>query len=167
MTTKNKKKLADALKAAIKGEVDGFQFYHLLVERATHDEARRRLEQLRDDEVRHKEVLYELYDQLIGGKPERLPEKGINALAKVFEKGRLDPKKTELEIINMAIEAELAAMKFYQNAREEFDDPQLLALFDQLADEEHSHFEILQAEKDALGGNYHWFSMDQGSPQEH
>jgi len=166
MAADKKQKLADALKSAIKGEVDGFQFYHLLVERANNDDARRRLETLRDDEARHKEVLYELYDELIGGRPESLPAKGINALAKVFDKGRLDPKKSEMECINLAIEAELAAVKFYQKSQEEFDDPQLLALFDQLADEEHSHFEILQAEKESMGGNYHWFSMDEGAPLE-
>lgn len=167
MNVNKKKKLAEALTTAIKGEVDGFQFYHLLVERTSNDIARRRLEQLRDDEVRHKEVLYDLYDQIIGGRPERLPERGINALARVFSQGKLDPQKTEVEIINLAIEAELAATKFYQTAKEEFEEPQLLALFDQLADEEHSHYEILQAEKEALGGNYHWFSIDEGSPQEH
>ena len=167
MTVNNKNKLANALKLAIKGELEGFKFYHLLVERATNDEAKRRLEGLRDDEIRHKEVLYDLYDQLVGGRPEQLPEKGINALAKVFARGKLDPNRTEVEIINLAIEAELAAMKFYQTAQKEFADPQLLALFDQLADEEHSHYEILQAEKEALGGNYHWFSMDEGAPQEH
>ena len=167
MTVKNKKKLAEALKVAIKGEVDGFQFYQLLAERATNDEARRCLEELRDDESRHKDVLYDLYDQTVGGRPEQLPDQGISALARLFTRGRLDPKKTEMEIINMAIEAELAAVKFYQTAQEEYEDPQLLALFDQLADEEHSHFEILQAEKDAIGGNYHWFSADEGLPHEH
>lgn len=167
MTVNNKNKLAEALKVAIKGEMDGFKFYHLLAERAANDEARRRLEGLRDDEIRHQEVLYDLYDQLIGGRPEQLPEKEINALAKVFSKGKLDSRRTELEIINLAIEAELTSMKFYQTAQKEFADPQLLALFDQLADEEHSHYQILQAEKEALGGNYHWFSMDEGAPQEH
>lgn len=167
MTAANKAKLAEALKTAIKGEVDGYKFYHLCVERSNNNEARRRLEQLRDDEIRHKDTLYELYDQLIGGRPESLPEKGLSALAKVFAKGKLDASRNEVEIINLAIEAELAAMDFYQNAQKDFDDPQLLALFDQLAEEESSHYEVLQAEKEALGGNYHWFSMDESSPMEH
>ena len=167
MAVKNKKKLAVALKAAIKGEVDGFEFYKLLAEKATNDEAKSRLEELRDDEARHKEVLYDLYDLTIGGRPEQLPEQGINVLAKLFSRGKLDPRKSEMEIIDFAIEAELAAVKFYQAAQGEFEDPQLLALFDQLADEEHSHFEILQAEKQAFGSNYHWFSADIGQPLEH
>ena len=162
-----KRKMADALKKAIKGEVDGHIFYDLLAEKATNDEARRRLEQLRDDEVRHKEVLYDMYDLIIGGRPERLPDKGINALADVFRRGRLDERKTEIEFINLAIDAELAATQFYQAQREKFDDPQFHALLDQLADEENGHYELLQAEKEAMGGNYHWFSLDHSNPMEY
>ena len=33
--------------------------------------------------------------------------------------------------------------------------------------EEYSHYESLQAEKSAIGGNYYWFGFDDASPLEY
>ena len=46
------------------------------------------------------------------------------------------------------------------------DDAKFRKLFDRLAEEEHGHFEILQAEKDAISGNYHWFSIGSSAEME-
>lgn len=162
-----KEQIGEILKRAIKGEVDGYKFYRLLAEKASNPDARRKLENLRDDEIRHEKTLIEIYQKHVGGAVGDLPERGINALAEVFRKGRLEERKSEMEFINLAIEAELAATKYYQEQRDLVDDPTFRQIFDQLAEEEHSHFELLQAEKDALGGNYSWFGYDQGSPLEH
>lgn len=161
-----KKKIALVLKKAIKGEEDGLHFYSLLAERATNIEAKRKLEGLRDDEVRHKVTLVGLYRQHVGGEIGKLPARGINALRKVFAKGHLDQRKTEMEFINLAIEAELAATKYYREERNLISDPVFKQIFDQLAEEEHHHFELLQAEKDALAGNYNWFAYGDASPLE-
>ena len=72
-----------------------------------------------------------------------------------------------MEFLNLAIEAELAATRYYQEERDLVDDPTFQQIFDQLADEEHGHFELLQAEKEALSGNYSWFGYDEGAPLEH
>ena len=53
----HKKQIGTILKKAIKGEEDGLHFYSLLAEKATNVEAKRKLEGLRDDEVRHKVTL--------------------------------------------------------------------------------------------------------------
>jgi rubrerythrin len=75
-------------------------------------------------------------------------------------------RTTEMEFINLAIEAELAATKYYREERELIDDPKFRKLFDRLAEEEHGHFEILQAEKEALSGNYSWFALGAGAEME-
>lgn len=162
-----KQQIGEVLKRAIKGEEDGYKFYDLLAKKATNPDARRKLENLRDDEIRHKQTLMEIYATHVGGPMGELPERGINALAQVFRKGRLEERKTEMEFINLAIEAELAATRYYQTERDLVDDPTFRKIFDQLAEEEHLHFELLQAEKDALGGNYSWFGYDESSPLEH
>ncbi len=164
--TEAKEKIAEALKLAIKGEVDGYTFYNLLSEKATNDDARRKLEQLRDDEVRHRATLVGIFNQFVGGEIGELPEKGLSALADVFRKGRLEERKSEMEFIDLAIEAELAAMKFYQDERNMVDDADFQSIFDKLAEEEHSHYELLKAEREALTGGYHWFSIDGTSPME-
>lgn len=163
----DKAHIAEVLRKAIKGEKDGYKFYNLLAEKATNPDAKRKLENLRDDEIRHEETLRAIFEKHIGSEVGELPERGINALAEVFRKGRLEERKTEMEFLNLAIEAELAATKYYQQERDLIDDPTFREVFDTLADEEHGHFELLQAEKDALAGNYSWFGYDEGSPLEH
>ena len=165
--TQNKQHIADALKRAIRGEEDGFKFYHIMVGKTKNPDARRKLENLRDDEVRHKKTLVDMFAQYVGGPIGELPEKGLSALTEVFHKGQVDTLTTEMQFINLAIEAELAATKFYQEERDMTDDPKFQEIFDQLAEEEHGHFELLQAEKEALAGNYSWFSIDGTSPQEY
>lgn len=165
--SQDKKRIADVLKMAIKGEQDGYFFYNLLAEKATNMDARRKLETLRDDERRHKATLLEIYGKHVGGEVGELPAKGITALAEVFSKGHLEERKTEMDFINLAIEAELAATKYYQQERDVVDDDVFRDIFDQLAEEEHSHYELLMAEKEALSGNYYWFGYGDTSPQEH
>jgi rubrerythrin len=163
-TTKHS--IATILKKAIKGEEDGLYFYDLLSKKATNVDARRKLEGLRDDEVRHKETLIAIYEKYVGGDIGKLPAKGINALAQVFRKGHVMERHSEMEFISLAIEAELAATRYYREERDLIDDPEFRKIFDELAEEEHRHFEILQAEKDALAGNYNWFGFDNGAPLE-
>ncbi len=161
-----KEKIAEALRRAIKGEEDGYRFYDLLAEKATNDDARRKLQQLRDDEVRHKATLIGIFRQHVGGEVGQLPEKGLSALSDIFRKGRLEERTSEMEFIDLAIEAELAAMKFYQDERNLVDDAVFQSIFDQLSEEEHSHYELLKAEREAITGNYHWFSYGDSSPME-
>lgn len=164
MTTKAA--IAEILKKAIKGEEDGYFFYNLLADKAKNADARRKLEGLRDDEIRHKETLVAIFDKYVGGEIGPLPEKGINALADVFRKGHVMERHSEMEFLNLAIEAELAATKYYREERDLVDDPAFRKIFDDLAEEEHRHFELLQAEKEALAGNYSWFGYDSGAPLE-
>jgi rubrerythrin len=162
-----KQQVADVLRTAIKGEEDGYRFYNLLAEKATNPDAKKKLEGLRDDEQRHKVTLVALFEQYVGGEIGELPPKGITALAEVFRKGHLEERKTEMEFLSLAIEAELAATKYYQMQKEAVADPAFQSIFDQLADEEHNHYELLMAEKEALSGNYYWFEYGDTSPLEH
>ena len=162
-----KEKVAEVLKMAIKGEQDGYYFYNMLSEKADNKNAKIKLQGLRDDESRHQETLIQMYKKHVGGEIGELPAKGLTALAEVFRKGQLKERKTEMEFINLAIEAELAATKYYQQQRDLIDVDLFRNLFDQLAEEEHRHYELLMAEKEALSGNYYWFDYGDTSPQEH
>jgi rubrerythrin len=164
--TDSKKKIAEVLKRAIRGEEDGLKFYGIMAGKATNPDAKRKLEGLRDDEIGHKNVLIELYGQHVGGEIGPLPDKGVGVLAEVLARGKVNQIKSEIEFINLAIEAELATTKFYRQERGLVDDSEFGDILDRLADEEHSHYELLQAEKEAIGGNYHWFSYDSTSPLE-
>lgn len=160
-------KLAGILKTAMKGEVDGYTFYDLVSKKATNPDAKRKLENLRDDEIAHKKVLDKLYEEHVGGEIGELPAKGLTALAEVFRKGRLEDLKSEMEFINLAIEAELAATKFYTESLGQTEAPELKSIFNRLADEENTHYQLLMAEREALSGNYYWFGYDESAPLEY
>ena len=160
------KDIKSLLKHAIQGEIEGFTFYDLLSKQTSNVDARRRLESLRDDERRHWNTLTGLYKKHVGETIGDLPNKGISALSEVLEDNRLKTLKSEMEYINLALEVEMATMKFYKENAGLVDDHEFREILLRLADEESGHYEILMAEKSALGGNYYWFSTDDTAPME-
>ncbi len=162
-----KEEIGVILKKAIKGEEDRYAFYRLLADQADDTNAKKILEKLCNDETRHKETLIELYKKYVSEELGALPDKGIDSLSEVIKKGHEVNKNTEIDLINLAIEAEIAATKYYQDQRNLIDNPVFREIFDKLAAEEHDHYEMLTAERNAISGNHHWFSYDHNSPMEH
>jgi rubrerythrin len=160
------KSVIEILKRAIRGEEDGCRFYDMLSKKTDNTEAKRKLEHLRDDEVRHKHTLIEFYKKYVGEEVGELPEEGLSVLTEIFRSGKVNDLKTEMEFINLAIEAELAATKYYQEKKQLTDNSEIREIFDRLAGEEHHHYELLIAEREALSGNYYWFGYDEGAPME-
>lgn len=156
----------ELLKRAIKGEKDGLRFYSLLAHKTENPEAKRKLQKLADDEKRHETTLIEIYEKLYGEEVGQLPREGINALAKFFDAGKAKEKHTEMQFIDLAIEAELSATNFYKETAANLENGDLKKICEDLADEEFSHYELLQAEKEAISGNYYWFGYDVGAPLE-
>jgi len=154
------------LKSAIKSEIDGFTFYDLLSKQAVNEDAKRRLENLRNDEARHRATLVEIYKKEVGGEVGALPEEGVGPLQKAFVDGKLKKFNSEVEYINLAIDAELDAVKFYKEGANIIEDENFKKILIEMAEEENSHYEILMAEREALSGNYFWFSADGSSPME-
>ncbi len=154
------------LKTAIKGEMDGYTFYNLLRQKAENPDAKKRLETLRDDERRHGAILVDIYEKIIGGEVGELPSEGVGPLAAIFTNEKYKELKSEQEFISLAIEAELATMKFYKEMASNESDNELKNLFNNLTEEENGHYEILMAEKEALAGNYYWFSSTGTAPME-
>ncbi len=156
----------ELLKRAIKGEQDGLRFYAYVAEKATNPEARRKLTRLAEDETRHKRTLIEIFTSIYHEEVGELPNEGIGPLARVLDTSKVDELKTEMQFIDLAIKAELSTTNFYKDNIKTADTVELGNLYQSLADEEYGHFELLQAEKEALGGNYYWFAYDGTSPME-
>ena len=156
----------ELLKRAIKGEKDGLRFYTLLANRAENPEAKRKLQRLAEDEKRHEITLVGIYRRLYKEEVGELPKEGINALAKFFDAGKAKEKQTEMQFIDLAIEAELSATNFYKSAGASITDSELKKICEDLSEEEFRHYELLKAEKEALGGNYYWFGYDTEAPLE-
>ena len=156
----------DLIKQAIVAEIDGQKFYKFLVSKATNPDAKRKLQGLADDEVRHEALLIQLYKDLHGQDVDKLPAEGLGVLSKFFAEHKEKKDLTEVQYIDMAIEAELAATNFYKDGAKNAPNDTIKKICQGMADEEYRHFESLQAEKDALAGNYFWFGYDDGAPME-
>jgi rubrerythrin len=156
----------ELLKQAVKSEIDGQRFYKYLAEKAENEEAKRKLENLAKDEVRHEKALRKIYKEIYGEKLVQIPEKGVGVLSKFFENPEGREDMSEIQYIDMAIEAELAATQYYKSEAKKAPTEEFRKIYEGMAGEEYSHFELLQAEKDALSGNYYWFSFGDTSPME-
>ncbi len=162
-----KEEISKILKRAIKGEEDRFNFYQLLAEKSDDVQAKKILQKLCDDESRHKVILIDLYKKYVSEELGELPEVGIDSLSEIIKKGQEIGKSTEVDLINLAIDAEVAATKYYQDEENLITDPRFKEDFAKLAQEEHDHYDMLIAEREAISGNHHWFSYDNDSHMEH
>ena len=154
------------LKEAVKSEMDGQRFYNYLANMATNNEAKRKLKNLAGDEVRHEKALRSIYLKIYGEKLTEVPAKGVGVLSAFFDKPEGRENMTEMQYIDMAIEAELAATKYYKEEAKDAANDEFKKIFEGMAAEEFSHYELLQAEKDALSGNYSWFAYGDSAPME-
>lgn len=156
----------DLLKQAIVAEIDGQKFYTFLAAKTTQPEAKRKLENLAQDEVRHEAALIKLYKDIYDEDVSDLPSVGVGVLATFFAKNRDREDLNEMQYIDMAIEAELAATNFYKEGAKNAPSEDVKKLCAGMAEEEFRHYESLQAEKEALGGNHFWFGYGDGAPME-
>ena len=156
----------EMIKKAIVAEIDGQKFYKFLADKTTNEDAKRKLTNLAKDEIRHEAALIKIYKDLFDEEVDDLPDQGVSVLSKFFrDRGETEPIN-EIQCIDMAIEAELAATEFYKASAAEADNDEIKDIYTQMADEEFHHYELLKAERDAVTGNYSWFEFDESSPME-
>jgi len=151
---------------AIRSEMDGYRFYTFLAEKTAKEDVKRKLTNLAKDEVRHEALLIGIYKKLYREDVGETPKKGLGVLSQFFDHPERREKMTEIQYIDLAIEAELAATQYYKEAAEDAPNDDMKNVCREMAAEEFSHYELLQAEKEALGGKYYWFAYDDGSPLE-
>lgn len=154
------------LKQAIRSEIDGRRFYEFLASKTKNPDAKRKLTTLASDEKRHESLLYRIYEKKFGKKVDEVPEEGVGVLSKFFANPEKYEGLGEVQYIDMAIEAELAATEYYKSEANNAPDEETKQIFVRMSEEEYSHFESLEAEKSAIGGNYYWFEFDETRPME-
>ena len=158
--------IEEVLGLAVKTEIQGRKFYTQLSEKVQHPEVKKKLQSLADDECRHERIIVELYKKTLGKPPTDLPEKGIPDIVKAIASMNVNDKSQLLQVLDMAIEAELIAAKFYHHGATLTADPKTKRMFEQLEKEEDGHYNFLVAEKSALTGDTYWFSMGDSSMME-
>ena len=158
--------MEDILGMAVETEIQGREFYSMLSEKVTHPQVKKKIISLAEDEKRHERIVVDLYRKTLGREPENLPEMGIPDIVGAISAMKVGDKSQLLNVLDMAIEAELIAARFYQRGAALTQDPKTRGIFEQLEKEEDGHYNFLVAEKSALSGDMYWFSMGESSMME-
>jgi rubrerythrin len=161
-----KMSIEEILGLALTTEIHGRQFYENLALKVSHPEVKRRIESLAGDERRHQELMENLYRTILKKEPQQLPSKGVPDILKAIASLEIDNKTQVLKVLDLAIEAEVIATKFYQRGASVAADPATRRVFEELEKEEDSHFQYLTAEKAALSGDLYWFSISDSAMME-
>ncbi len=137
----------EALGVAIRAEMDSRDVYRELAERADDPLIRRRFELLSAEEEQHLAYLNERYAELAGDVPLKLPPSQLPREMATTEQRR---HQSMVQVLDMAIEEERSARKFYLAAARHSDDLSGQAMFRFLADMEYKHWMSLSEERDLL-----------------
>lgn len=149
--------IRDALGRAIYAEIGASNFYARMSSRITNPEGSRRFGDLAGDERGHRDTLEGWYERIVGEAFE-VDEDAVKA----SEIGdiAIGEQAGALEALDIAIEAESKARAFYLEQAEKAQDAELRAMFEQLAEQEQGHYNLLSAERNAVVGGFYWFDMD-------
>ncbi|MBN1347996.1 ferritin family protein [candidate division KSB1 bacterium] len=164
--SKQKKDVAEILKTAIEIENNGLITF-LKFARQTKDETGKNIFiQLAIDEHQHRLILEKQLNQLLEGKiwqsikiPQSEIERIAPTLSERLRKTKGESGSKEVDALNTALDLERKAAQFFRDKAEAVDDTQAKALFLRLAEWEDSHYNIIQAELDAINNTGFWFGI--------
>jgi rubrerythrin len=154
-----KHEIAEIIKFGIKTEIEGQNFYSTLAKKIVHPDARKKIEQLANDEMNHERRLRTLYAKCVGGEVTDLPSQGLGVFKDAFGDKPLAEKDT-FRLIELALEAERLSARHYKSGEDKATDKDIREVFAELVAEEDSHYELLAAERESLRGHTDWFSYD-------
>jgi len=152
--------LRDSIELAIYREIGARNFYRRISEKIENEEGVEKFAQLASDEDGHRIKLEGWFEKLVGETFSAHQEKLEESEIRGYE---VEEQTGALEALNIAIEAEANARDFYAERAKETDIPELSELFRNLSDEEAGHFNLLEAERNAIIGGFYWFDMDSTS----
>ncbi|MBD3234582.1 MAG: hypothetical protein GF315_12725 [candidate division Zixibacteria bacterium] len=164
--SEKKDKIAEILKIGIATEINGERFYRGFASKVTREETRKKIQNLGDDEIIHKQVLEKIYEDIFNSKPSNIPPKGIGIFEKALKGTRISDDISVPDLLDIAIEAEAASRDYYDEGEKSTEDESVKAVFRRLAEEEDGHFNLLTAEKTALAG-LDWFAAGSSGQFEH
>ncbi len=137
-------KTEELLLAAIRSEIGANEAYIKLAGGVKNAFLKDRLEFLAGEEVKHKETLVQIFKEVFMGKEPVVPEETPVPLPDIVVP---DEKVPLSEILQSAMNAEMAAHDFYTSLTERFDNPTRQATVTYLAAMEMGHYKLLEIEK--------------------
>lgn len=154
----------NAIKGAIRLEVDGRKFFNHAAEVTQHERGKKMFAFLAQEEVKHLETFADLFSRIL--KQENWREyvqaedtRGEAPLiGKLRDSMRREEGKGEVEALRIGMELEQNAIQFFENAARESDDPVAKKIFREISEEEKFHFDLLQAQYDSVTKSGFWLS---------
>ncbi|MDI6784077.1 MAG: ferritin family protein [bacterium] len=143
------KTVEQAIEMAISAEIDANATYLHLVETTKNPEAKMLFQNLARDEQWHQEALEERYQAITNGKQPKPVSASIEgAVLRRKAKEEMD----EMQILQLAIEAEISAFGFYTAAAKMTNDTETQTMFLRLSKDEERHRDLLEKEVQARQG---------------
>lgn len=156
----------EAIKTAIQLEKDGRQFFEEAAEETKNELGKKMFLKLASDEIRHLVTFEKMFKSLAdpqtwkellqeGPPRDRMPfftEKAQNRSP--AEKGA-----GEVEALHQALEVERKAIDFFKKTAQEATDPEARRIFQLIAQEEISHYDLIQAQIDSVTHSGFWFDV--------
>jgi rubrerythrin len=154
-----------ALRRAIRLEEDGYRFYPEAAERTTDPRGKEMFLSLADDEKLHLRIVRDQYEALSGGKgwisfPETMEMggKSIDLDKPLFppEKEAISPRASDTDALLFALQIENQSYELYRKAAAETADPAGKKMYQFLASQERTHFDILMLNYEQLVSSGSW-----------
>ncbi len=167
------REVEDAIKGAIKLEIDGREFFNHAADIAQSERGKKMFQWLANEETRHLEVFGNLFSSILKGEDWKKYVDAANLggkapLVKKLEeslKAQGDRAKGEIEALRIGMELERDAIGFFQDAASKAGDPKAAGIFSKISKEEEFHYDILEGQLDSVTKSGFWlgsaeFKMD-------
>lgn len=145
----------EILRKAIQGEDQAYNFYSKVKDLMINKKSKIFMENLANEELKHKNILEKRYKALYGKDFEEIPGFIFDENLKIENLG-LNSQSDALQILSSAIEAEKNAIVFYSKLLKDVDNEEDLELLKYLIDFEESHKIKLQNEYQTINKDYYW-----------
>jgi rubrerythrin len=165
------KEIENAIKGAIKLEIDGKKFFEHAAEVTAVDRGKKMFQWLAAEEVKHLETFSKLFTTILktdDWKKHIFADeiKGEALLIKKLEENmKQEGSKGEVEALRIGMELERDAIEFFQKAAAATDDAKAAKIFTEISEEEKFHYDMLEAQHDSVTKSGFWlgsaeFKMD-------
>ncbi len=140
--------MEELILTAIKSEKEAFAIYDGIAKQLKNAALKDQFVSLAKEEEKHEAYLTEAFHKLFPQKEIRLPETTQVPLPEIH----FDSDQVHLsEILDQAMQAELAAHEFYKSLSDRFDaDNEIKEMLLKLSDMEMKHYELLKKEKEEV-----------------
>jgi len=146
--------IIEVLGQAVRQEVEASKLYQMLALMIKNPLVKEKFQSLSNEEKSHREMLYAMLQKYTGEEKPPLPKEA----PRPYEQS--EAEMSVPEVLQLAIEKEREAQKFYRDAAKLATDVSGKRILEYLADFERGHERILQTEYDAVAKYPQWFEDD-------